>query len=471
MFYAGPFRVFVPTAFLRSAFPPESRAFFGVLQGIDKVDSTKAPLAASKALGDVNADLTYTPVTPCRIVDTRSGAGGTLNAGDTRNWLASNPGATFTTQGGSATDCGIPVKPAAVLVNLTVANTGAGPAFLVGWPFNQPKPTAASLNWMSAGTQLANAITVPLCTGVGCTSDWSLFASSGTDLIVDVMGYFAAPASGFVTSVSAGAGVSVAGTTTPTVSLLASQLLPTTACAANQLPKWNGTSWTCATDLDTNSGGTVTSVTAGTGLAGGTITTSGTFSIANGGVTASMLASNGCGSGQVLKWSGTAWACAGDVVGTGTVTSITAAPAGGLATTPSNGIVDSGSIGVAVGGIANAMIADGAVTSAKIASGSVTADKLSIDQKMPACAIGQAARWTGSAWICGNLPPSLLTLGESGNSPSVALGADGLPVVAFYDGSDLKLLSVVTLLASAGCNCGCEHKRFRQRADRTRCWF
>ena len=141
-------------------------------------------------------------MTPCRIVDTRSGAGGTLVANDTRNWLAANPGGTFVAQGGSATNCGIPVKPAAVLVNLTVANTQSGPAFLVGYPFNQARPNAASLNWVAAGTQIANAIILPLCTGGGCTSDWSLFASSGTELIVDVMGYFAAPVATAVDCVS-----------------------------------------------------------------------------------------------------------------------------------------------------------------------------------------------------------------------------------------------------------------------------
>ena len=91
--------------------------------------------------------------------------GGTLAGGDTRNWLAANPGGNPTAQGGSNTDCAIPVKPAAVMVNLTVANTGPGPAFLAAWPFNQPRPNPASLNWTAPGTQLANAIIVPLFTG------------------------------------------------------------------------------------------------------------------------------------------------------------------------------------------------------------------------------------------------------------------------------------------------------------------
>ena len=165
-----------------------------MLQGIDKVVAAKVPLAAAtKALGDVRADLVYTPVTPCRIVDTRLGAGGILNLGDTRNWLASNPGGTFATQGGSNSDCGIPVRPAAAMMNITIANTGVAPSFISAWPFNQPRPNASTVNWTSVGAQIANAVIVPLCTGVGCTADFSVYAASSTDVIVDVTGYFAAP--------------------------------------------------------------------------------------------------------------------------------------------------------------------------------------------------------------------------------------------------------------------------------------
>ncbi|MEA2559238.1 MAG: hypothetical protein QOH06_742 [Acidobacteriota bacterium] len=46
------------------------------------------------------------------------------------------------------------------------------------------------------------------------------------------------------------------------------------SCAAGELAKWNGSAWGCA------STGTVTSLTAGAGLVGGTVTSSGTFSVA-----------------------------------------------------------------------------------------------------------------------------------------------------------------------------------------------
>ena len=51
-----------------------------------------APVAAglvhTKTLGDAADDLVYTPVVPCRIVDTRAGGGGVFLPGNQRDWLA-----------------------------------------------------------------------------------------------------------------------------------------------------------------------------------------------------------------------------------------------------------------------------------------------------------------------------------------------------------------------------------------------
>jgi trimeric autotransporter adhesin len=89
-----------------------------------------------------------------------------------------------------------------------------------------------------------------------------------------------ASAGGGVTSVATGAGLTGGPITgTGTIGLASTQLLPTVSCAANQIAKWNGSAWACAADNDTNSGGTVTSITAGAGLTGGTITTSGTLAV------------------------------------------------------------------------------------------------------------------------------------------------------------------------------------------------
>jgi hypothetical protein len=183
---------------LAASLAPRLDGLLAVMKSADSASTLVLAKPVGKVLGDVATDLVYTPVVPCRIVDTRGGAGGKLMSRDTRNWLAANPGGSFVAQGGSSTNCGIPVKPSAVLANFTIANTGAGPEFLAAWPFNQPRPNASLMNWLSVGTQLANAAIVPLCTGGGCTADFSVYASGSTDVIVDVLGYFAAPGGGFV---------------------------------------------------------------------------------------------------------------------------------------------------------------------------------------------------------------------------------------------------------------------------------
>ena len=62
------------------------------------------------------------------------------------------------------------------------------------------------------------------------------------------------------------------------------------SCPAGRVLKSLGSSWACAPDNDSNSGGTVTSVGTGAGLIGGPITTTGTISVATGGIGDAMIA-------------------------------------------------------------------------------------------------------------------------------------------------------------------------------------
>jgi hypothetical protein len=116
---------------------------------------------------------------------------------------------------------------------------------------------------------------------------------------------------GTVTNIATGAGL-LGGpiTSTGTINLASTQLLPTTACAANQIPKWNGASWACAADATGASGGsgTVTSVATGAGLTGGPITAAGTIGLA----ASQLLPTTACGDSQTLIWNATSsnWICA-----------------------------------------------------------------------------------------------------------------------------------------------------------------
>jgi hypothetical protein len=123
---------------------------------------------------------------------------------------------------------------------------------------------------------------------------------------------------GTVTSVATGAGLTGGPVTTSgTIGLATTQLLPTTVCASNQIPKWNGTAWLCATD-SVGGSGTVTNIVTSLGIIGGPLTTTGSLAIAP-----SYRLPQTCTNGQLTKYSSTTqlWECAADTSG-GTVTSV-----------------------------------------------------------------------------------------------------------------------------------------------------
>src|SRR5438477_960738 len=166
------------------------------------------------------------------------------------------------------------------------------------------------------------------------------------------------------------------------------------ACSNGDVAKWSGSGWTCGADLDTNSGGTVTSVTAGSGLSGGTIRFTGTVSVATGGITSAMI-------------------------GTGAVTS--------------------------------AKIAAGAVGAAQINTAEVQARVGTM------CPGGQFLRGLNSdgTVVCEgfDLPPTITTVDDPvnavGTHSSMAIGTDGFPVISYFDSAAAALK--VAKCVSAAC--------------------
>lgn len=79
-------------------------------------------------------------------------------------------------------------------LNFTVVpKTPGGVAYLTVWPQGQSKPLVSTLNDLT-NTIVANAAIVPA--GTGGEGGVATYASNDTDLIIDINGYFAAPASG-----------------------------------------------------------------------------------------------------------------------------------------------------------------------------------------------------------------------------------------------------------------------------------
>jgi hypothetical protein len=107
---------------------------------------------------------------------------------------------TFTGQGGHDGGCSIPgfdvnskAQVQAVVFNF-VAVGSSGPGDIVGWPTDQPEPSASILNYANSASlgflNLANGLVVPVRQNVQ-GADITLKAQvSDTDVLADVVGYF-----------------------------------------------------------------------------------------------------------------------------------------------------------------------------------------------------------------------------------------------------------------------------------------
>ena len=121
--------------------------------------------------------LSFYPVTPCRVADTRNSAGPfggpTMDAGTTRSFAI------------PASGCFVPSTAAAYSVNVTVVPQGPL-SYLTTWPAGSAQPLVSTLNSFD-GSVVANAALVPAGTGGAI----NVFVTGRTDVVIDINGYFA----------------------------------------------------------------------------------------------------------------------------------------------------------------------------------------------------------------------------------------------------------------------------------------
>jgi hypothetical protein len=125
--------------------------------------------------------LVFVGMTPCRVVDTRSGQGFSGAFGPPS--LAAGASRTFPIQ--SSTTCSIPAGAQAYSLNVTVVPQGPI-GFLTAYPTGQPLPLAATLVW-SQGSITSNAAIVP----GGTSGSVDVYANSATNVVIDINGYYA----------------------------------------------------------------------------------------------------------------------------------------------------------------------------------------------------------------------------------------------------------------------------------------
>jgi hypothetical protein len=143
-------------------------------------------------LGDLVDDLVYTPLTPCRIMDTRFQTVPARIGPDGTGVQRFVVGTNYASQGGFAGSCGIPATgPAAYAMNIATTNqSGTGSLRII--PTGAGNPNVAIMNY-SPIQNISNAAVVAAATGAG-PNIFIFSASAATDVIIDVMGYFTSPA-------------------------------------------------------------------------------------------------------------------------------------------------------------------------------------------------------------------------------------------------------------------------------------
>lgn len=179
------------------------------LAGTSSVSVGGVPTA--DLLGDSELDLVYTPISPCRIVDSRNVPGGAIAANTSNDYIAWGL-SDYTSQGGSASDCGLSLEaPNAVVINVTAVLPSAA-GYLTVYPYGTTKPLAASVNYV-AGAIVNNSVTSKLAPGL-TVKDFSIYSLRSSDVVVDVVGFYDAPHATPLDCVNATAAISMAANST-----------------------------------------------------------------------------------------------------------------------------------------------------------------------------------------------------------------------------------------------------------------
>jgi hypothetical protein len=236
---------------------------------------------------------------------------------------------------------------------------------------NAPSPGTLRVSGVSTGSTARKFITIPL---TDLVKDWVdqpatnygilLYPDASTDVTfdskenpgtghdpqIDIVVNMVADITGVLTPGSGG--LSGGGTSgSLSLSIQTPYKLPQ-SCSNNQVPKWtsSGSSWTCG--YDTDSGGDITAVLVGNGLAGGGTVGDVTLYVPNGGITASLLASSSVEEAKISNGAVTE-----NKLGSGAVTTDKIAAS---AVTEAK---------LATNAVSTAKVQDGAITTAKLASG------------------------------------------------------------------------------------------------------
>lgn len=144
--------------------------FTKVTPGFPSYQATYSPTAVGLVAGPPRAR--FVALSPTRILDTRTGVGGTSG----RVAAGGVVDLPIGSLGGSG--------PTALA--LTVTTTESSPGYVTVWPAGEPRPTTSNLNTTRPGQTTAVQVVVP----PGADGKISLFTSGGGHLLIDLAGWY-----------------------------------------------------------------------------------------------------------------------------------------------------------------------------------------------------------------------------------------------------------------------------------------
>ena len=192
---------------------------------LDESEATESAHMRSraKAFGDAGRDLVYTPLTPCRLIDTR-GFGAPIQGGA----FAPNERRSYVPNG----KCAIPQSGiASLFISFTTQNLtpGSGGYLAIVAP---GAPISATVDVFNLGAEWSASNTAVATASAGQFD--AFVANANAHLVVDVLGYFAPPPNGSVVTAQIADGAVTAAK------------LAASGCTSGQVLKFNGSFWACA---------------------------------------------------------------------------------------------------------------------------------------------------------------------------------------------------------------------------------
>ncbi len=156
----------------------------------------------------LSGNAVFNAIQPCRLFDTRGIGKLAPGVHRTFNAVGVMTAGSLASQGGNPSGCPIPgfsgagPQVQAIVINLAVITPG-GTGVLQAWGSDQPEPTASVLNFTAAETVLANEVVLPVRQDMQ-GADITLSSNVTTDVLGDVVGYFASMDHGSNAAVAGG---------------------------------------------------------------------------------------------------------------------------------------------------------------------------------------------------------------------------------------------------------------------------